>query len=372
MREKRKNKKWLIMLLAIVLVVLIAVGVSVKASASNGIAKSVTFTDNMDGYYVYFRAVDSAGNVGDWSNAQRIWIDTTTPTVTAKENSVTIKEGDVNELADYFTVVANGTNTDVDVVCTIGGVAYTTTESLTVDGSPYTVTCTATKNGGKSNKAEMELVVEPSGPPAWDGTIASGFARGNGSQTSPYEIETPQQLAYLASSVNSGTTYEGKYFEIVNELDLGGVQAEDGTWSGQVWTPIGTATNSFGGNINGNSYNIQNMYVNLGEGSTNYGGMFGYILYSYNVSNINIASGYVCAYYAGGIAGCYSMYPSGTTEILNCIVNCEVKGNHAGGLFGISRYETVYDTAYIKNCSFSGSVTASKYAGGISRLYKIC
>ena len=166
MREKRKNIKLLLIILAIVLVVLIAVGVSVKASGNtSGIAKSVTFTDNMDGAYVYFRAVDAAGNVGEWSEPQRIWIDNTVPTVTAKESSVTIKEGDVNALEDYFTVVANGSNADVDVVCTIGGVEYTTTETLTVEGSPYTVVCTATKNGGKSGNASMELVVESAVPP---------------------------------------------------------------------------------------------------------------------------------------------------------------------------------------------------------------
>lgn len=156
-----KNKKRIIILLTtIIIAILIAVGVSVKASGSGEIAKSITFTENMDGKYVYVRAVDAAGNKGEWSEAQRVWIDNTAPTVTAKERSVTITEGDVKNLADYFTVVANGANTDVEIVCTIGGVEYSTTEALTANGSPYTVTCTASKSGGVSNSATMEIVVE--------------------------------------------------------------------------------------------------------------------------------------------------------------------------------------------------------------------
>ena len=238
---KNARRKIIIISAIVAITILVTTLITISiASTNSGIAKSKTFDTDMDGYYVYFRAVDEAGNAGDWSNAQRIWIDTKAPNVSAKEASVTIEEGTVATLADYFTVEANGGNDDIDVVCTIGGVEYEDTETLTAEGSPYTVVCEASKNGGKSKSAEMELVVEPSGPPPWDGTVASSFARGTGTEVDPYIIETPQQLAYLASTVNAGTVYEMNYFELANDLDLGGVQAADGTWSGQQWTPIGT------------------------------------------------------------------------------------------------------------------------------------
>ena len=326
-----KGKKIAIAIVAIVLVVLVAIGVSVKASGSSGIAKSVTFTDNMDGAYVYFRAVDSAGNVGEWSEPQRIWIDNTAPTVTAKESSVTITEGEVNTLADYFTVVANGTNNDVDVVCTIGGTEYENTETLTVDGSPYTVTCTATKNGGKSNKAEMELVVEPSGPPAWDGTIATGFARGTGTETDPYIIETPQQLAYLASTTNSGTNYSGKYFKQEADLNLGGVKAKDGTWSGQEWIPIGTRDAFFRGSFSGGNYNISNLYV---EDTTKTGvGLFG-VTEGGNerIDSVRVVSGFVHgADSVGTIVGVMGYDTGGM--LTNCFSAADVSGtSNVGGI----------------------------------------
>ena len=163
MKVVKEKKKLIVLIVVIVLAILIGVGVAVNATGSSGgIAKSVTFNENMDGYYVYFRAVDEAGNVGDWSNAQRIWIDTTEPivTCTATNNTLSIAEGDVLELADYFTVTANGSNTDIDITYTIGDVECSTTEGLTAEGSPYIVICTASKNGGNSTSQQMEIVVE--------------------------------------------------------------------------------------------------------------------------------------------------------------------------------------------------------------------
>ncbi len=48
----------------------------------------------------------------------------------------------------------------------------------------------------------------------WDGTIATAFAGGDGSEQSPYIIETAEQLAYLAESVNGGTSYAGKHIRL--------------------------------------------------------------------------------------------------------------------------------------------------------------
>ena len=328
MKVIREKKKLIVMVVVIVLAVLIGVGVAVNATGSaSGIAKSVTFSENMDGYYVYFRAVDEAGNAGDWSNSQRIWIDTKAPNVSAKEASVTIEEGTVENLEDYFNIEANGGNDDIDVVCTIGGVEYTDTESLTAEGSPYTVVCTASKNGGKSNKAEMELVVESSG---WKGEIATSFARGSGSQADPYIIETPEQLAYLANSVNSGNNYYYKYFKQGADIDLGGKQAKDGTWSGQQWIPIGNSSESFQGHFDGNGYKISNIYIN---GSQDYQGLFGSTS-SYRLENINIASGIIVGGdYIGGVVGITE-----EGSISNCTNNATVKGeNYVGGICGRSR-----------------------------------
>ena len=352
-----------IVAIAILVTTLITISI---ASTNSGIAKSVTFTDDIEGAYVYFRAVDVAGNVGEWSEPQRIWIDTKAPNVSAKESSVTIEEGTVATLEDYFTVEANGGNTDIDVVCTIGGVEYTDTETLTAEGSPYTVVCEASKNGGNSKSAEMELVVEKSAPEPWDGTVATSFARGSGTEADPYIIETPQQLAYLASTTNAGTTYEGVYFEQGADLDLGGVQASNGTWSGKNWTSIGNniypAYASFGGKYDGGGFEILNLYC-VNSGTV---GLFGY-LRSATIDNVTVRSGYVEQLktssgvfdlaWAGGIV----FDTQGSVYCRNLVNYAHVKGvESAGGVFGRT---TQYDYE-VTNCINYGIVEA-EYAGGV-------
>ncbi|MBR4721343.1 MAG: hypothetical protein IK057_06235, partial [Clostridia bacterium] len=54
----------------------------------------------------------------------------------------------------------------------------------------------------------------------WDGSIADGFESGTGTESDPYIIKTASQLAYLAQSVNSGTTYEGQYIKLANDIVL--------------------------------------------------------------------------------------------------------------------------------------------------------
>lgn len=45
---------------------------------------------------------------------------------------------------------------------------------------------------------------------AWDGSIATAFAGGTGTESDPYQIANGAELAYLASSVNSGKPTRGR------------------------------------------------------------------------------------------------------------------------------------------------------------------
>lgn len=83
----------------------------------------------------------------------------------------------------------------------------------------------------------------------WDGTsTATGFTYGNGTSASPYLIKSCAELAFLRNSVNSGTTYSGKYFQLVRNLDM----------NGNYWIPIGTTTYHFQGTFDGAGYVIKN------------------------------------------------------------------------------------------------------------------
>jgi len=174
------------------------------ASLSAG-TTSVTFNTNFTAYYVYFRAVDSLGNKGEWSTAQRLYIDINAPTVTANNSSVTIKKGESYAMSSYFTVAANGANTNITTTYKIGSTSYTNTSGLAV--GTYTVTCTATKTGGNSNSASMTLIVKSSVSDT--DTLLISFTSSSGS-TIHRRGTVPEGVTRLKVVV-SGDTYVSAY-----------------------------------------------------------------------------------------------------------------------------------------------------------------
>ena len=100
----------------------------------------------------------------------------------------------------------------------------------------------------------------------WDGSIATNFPWGDGTESTPYLISNGSELAYLAQQVNSGNTYEGSYFQIANDIDLGGRE----------WNPIGDAENSFMGILDGAGRTIKNAKITIPEIPT-------YTFYTYGI-----------------------------------------------------------------------------------------
>ena len=213
---------------------------------------------------------------------------------------------------------------------------------------------------------------------AWDGSTAAAFAGGTGTAEDPYQIANGAQLAYLASSVNSGETYEEKNFVLTANIDLNGLP----------WTPIansfsdallgGSNYRIFAGNFDGNGYTISK--VSIGSETTPFEsdvfGLFGAT--EGKISNLNldtvsihgvakITSGYVIGP-AGGLVG----YSAGSIE------NCHVTGltmdmnAQDGGIAGaywIGGLVGALDgTQLINECSVSGSITENAGKGSIGGL----
>ena len=212
----------------------------------------------------------------------------------------------------------------------------------------------------------------------WDGSTAAAFAGGTGTAEDPYQIANGAELAYLASSVNNGETYEAKNFVLTANIDLNGLP----------WTPIansfsdalfgGSDYRVFAGNFDGKGYTISN--VSIGSETTplesDVLGLFGAT--EGKISNLNldtvsihgvakIASGYVIGI-AGGLVG------SSAGSIENC---------HVTGLaMDMSAPSDVYAAAYwvgglvgaldgaqlINECSVSGSITEKAGKGSIGGL----
>ena len=189
---------------------------------------------------------------------------------------------------------------------------------------------------------------------SWNGTDMSTSFNGNGTSDAPYQINSAADLAYLASSVNSGQNYAGKYFVLNVDINL----------CSKSWTPIGTKNRPFAGVFDGNGKKIYNLSVTM---DTAYAGLFGYV--SGTIKHLGVVSGTIApastaaTTYAGPLIG----YLTGTVE--NCYSRADVSVSiknisYAGGLIG-----HVDTAASVKDSYASGHVSATStsgfaYAGG--------
>lgn len=236
----------------------------------------------------------------------------------------------------------------------------------------------------------LPSVVFAAGAAAWDGSIATEFAGGSGTEADPYLISNGAELALLAKYTNANTkkgntVYRLLHYKLTADLDLGGA----------AWTPIGSSGWAFGGSLVGDGHTITNLRIESG----NYCGLFGNLAGS--VCDMTIADGVLSSsgYYVGAFAG-----QSSAGKLCNVhVVNTTVKGSYgvggvigfvsgtttlccsgieggsvlstgtlygAGGIVGVMR--NAYST--IEACWNSGSVTTGNattssiksYGGGIS------
>ena len=213
---------------------------------------------------------------------------------------------------------------------------------------------------------------------AWDGSIATAFAGGTGTESDPYQIANGAQLAYLASSVNSGETYEKKNFVLTANIDLNGLP----------WTPIansfsdalfeGTDYRIFAGNFDGKGYTIFNISIGTENAplESDVFGLFGAT--GGKLSNLNLDGVTICGTaknvsgYVIGLAGALAGSASGPIE--NCHVtklsmtmNTPDSGIAAaywiGGLVG-----ALDGSQHIEECSASGKITEKSGKGSIGGL----
>ena len=218
------------------------------------------------------------------------------------------------------------------------------------------------------------------------------------------KIYSASAMSAFAVMVNNGETFENYTVTLEADIDL----------NYQPWTPIGTSTNAFKGNFDGNGYMISNLkagtdsqsdvglfgyttdgtikdihihnaeikgYLNVGvvagtpytteysdikvtglvkvEGYAYVGGMFGKSVYA-NLTNLTIEAdegSYVRAEsenyrtYVGGVVG---FMGEGGHSVSNVVSNIDVYGStcDVGGITGIAHYNNKFI-----NCSCTGNVT---------------
>ncbi len=177
-----------------------------------------------------------------------------------------------------------------------------------------------------------------------DITVSEKFPwKGEGTENSPYLIETADDLLSLAERVNAKKSTEGMYFAMTGNIDLSNIAD---------WKPIGASSSSnFNGIFDGKGYAVDNLY-------STQGGLFGYAGNGAVIKNVGTASGEInCkSSFIGGIVGW-----SNGADIINCWNGMDITaGGYSGGVVGtVRKGESV-----ISGCYNAGNLTSNSSAVG--------
>ncbi len=207
----------------------------------------------------------------------------------------------------------------------------------------------------------------------WDGTMATGFAKGSGTRSDPFLISTPNEFAFLIQCCKdynadpTGRPYYSSYYRITNDLVFNDDFTIDGTTlSDEVkatLTPFnGSAyTSDFKGVIDGGGHKLYNLYIPYvgGSGAQCSGiGIFGQIMGT--IADMHVVRGYM-----NGIGDNYNRIGGGTIArvlIGGALDGCSssmtyvFEGSSAGGLVGLMQNSGASKIASITNCTFLGSI----------------
>ena len=227
----------------------------------------------------------------------------------------------------------------------------------------------------------------------WNGTSNKEFS-GSGTQSDPYLISTPEQLAGLAERTNvDKEDFAGKYIKLTQDLYMCNFSNPD-TANWPQWEPIGKMTITqdpedqwsmtfdtcyFRGQLDGNGHTIHNLYMGtVGEVSfgdpddptagdvldfsgTDYS-FFGYIDGG-SVSNLTINNlGLKATGNMGGLAGVVRNGNINNVHVTNArIIQSNVLAYACGGLIG-SVSNTIVENSSVENTVIQ-AVSANGFAG---------
>ena len=163
---------------------------------------------------------------------------------------------------------------------------------------------------------------------------------GEGTQASPYLIDSTTDWDNLSTAVNGGETYSGKYFKMTANV-------------GTVSTTVGTSANPFNGTFDGNGHTL-NVNISNSNADTRTA-PFAWAGGSAVIKNLHVTGSLTNTARTSGIVGsCYS-----TTQISSCRVSATVSGgSHTSGI-SISGGQ-------ITNCLFDGKINGTGTTAGFA------
>ena len=174
--------------------------------------------------------------------------------------------------------------------------------------------------------------------------VSASFSGGNGTASNPYQISDVTQLQNM--SVNLTANYI-----LINDINASATIYWN---SGKGFDPIGDSSNRFSGSLDGQNYNITDLFIN--RPSESYVGLIG-ATKGATITYVSLIDVKVSGDWdVGGLVG-ENRY--GTVS--NCFASGNVSGYFdVGGLVGDNRYGTV------SNCSATGTVSGGyEYIGGL-------
>ena len=199
----------------------------------------------------------------------------------------------------------------------------------------------------------------------WDGSVSASLS-GSGTFDNPYIIANGSDLAYLASQVNSGTDYSGKFISMQNDIVLNENHADYENWHTSApannWTPIGSNSKWFRGIFDGKGYSIYGLYANGGDDGKTGTGLFGGT-HNNKITNLHIKNSYVRAqYYVGGMVGDaqQATFQYCSFEGYVYSTNTNNYAGAAGGFIGQARQGNT-----IEQCFTGGKIDAYSRSAGL-------
>ena len=184
------------------------------------------------------------------------------------------------------------------------------------------------------------------------GSTADAPSGGGADIMDPFLIRTALDLKDLSDRVNTGHEQTGRYYKLVNDIDLSAYTSRNGS---KDWTPIGRDFDyPFTGHFDGNGKTVSNLLID--DVGLNYVGLFG-VIDGGTVENLEIVGADITGNeYVGGIAGVL-----GGGDIIGCSVTGKViGGDSVGGVAG------QVDDGGISNCYAACDVNGVGNIGGVA------
>ncbi len=237
-------------------------------------------------------------------------------------------------------------------------------EGIKTEASPSN----ASPSDGSYNR--LPLMKASSTGDLWDNWEGDTDFPGDGTKTSPYQISSLAQLMGLSELVAAGNDFRGKYFEMVQDIDLGNLTINNRSWNPIGWyetkSQMGSGvSHGFSGNFDGCGNTITGLKIrSIGE-APDHAGLFG-LIDGGTVTRLKVRADEI---YGGDCVGVLAGAVTGNARIYDVQVSGYVRATgDAGGIAGA--VEGKDGRVTVENCAAQGIAILSEgkdsFVGGIA------